>query len=250
LECIENILLTMKIQRRQFAAANENSGDTREKLLDAAQEVFVERGFYDATIRQICKRAGVNLALVNYHFGDKLQLYIEVIRRAMNLSKLAILSGVNDPDIDPVSLLRDVVSQFLCHLEKEESVYDILLKQESLRPTPAMEFITEKFMRPAYGAMCTVIGRILKLPGSHETTRMITNSVIAQIKHFGEPERLLARIDPTILSGKTDEELANFIVGFSLGGLYPHRISSKVAKPHLRKKRPQTKQRRIHSVLP
>jgi AcrR family transcriptional regulator len=187
---------------------------------------------------------------VNYHFGDKLQLYIEVIRRAMNLTKLDILEGVNDPSVDPVALLRDLVAEILRHSRKNESVYDILMQQERLRPTPAMELINEKFMRPAYEAVCTVIGRILKLPAAHETTRLVTHSVIAQVKHFGEPERLLARLDPTILSGKTDEELANSIISFSLAGPYSHGMTSEVAKAQPKKNRRKAKRRKMHSVGP
>ena len=53
---------------------------TRIRLLKAAARVFAEHGYQDATVRQICERAGANIALVNYHFGDKLELYTEVLR--------------------------------------------------------------------------------------------------------------------------------------------------------------------------
>src|SRR4029077_18806791 len=58
------------------------SRDTRKRLLEAAGEVFAERGFRDATIQEICRRADANIAAVHYHFADKEQLYRAVIQYA------------------------------------------------------------------------------------------------------------------------------------------------------------------------
>ena len=52
------------------------TSETRERLLEAAGAVFAERGFRDATIREICERANAkNVAAVHYHFGEKEELY-------------------------------------------------------------------------------------------------------------------------------------------------------------------------------
>jgi AcrR family transcriptional regulator len=48
---------------------------TREKLLEAAGQIFAEHGFQAATVREICSRAGANVAAINYYFGDKVELY-------------------------------------------------------------------------------------------------------------------------------------------------------------------------------
>jgi hypothetical protein len=135
-------------------------------------------------------------------------------------------------------------------LKKKETALDILMSHERSRPTPAMEFITQRTTRPAYEALCVVIGRILKLPAAHETTRMVAHSLIAQIRYFGDPERYVSRLDPTILAGKTDEELARSIVSFSLAGPYPHEVSTEVAESKPRRNEVRTSPKKLHSVQP
>src|SRR5258708_33872042 len=53
---------------------------TRQRLLEAAARLFAEHGFQNVTVRDICKKAGANVASVNYHFRDKLGLYKEVVQ--------------------------------------------------------------------------------------------------------------------------------------------------------------------------
>src|ERR1700733_4960820 len=56
--------------------------ETKEKVLAAAGPIFAAKGFKETTVREICQAAGVNIAAVNYYFGDKERLYIESIKRA------------------------------------------------------------------------------------------------------------------------------------------------------------------------
>lgn len=48
---------------------------TKERLVEAASEIFAEKGFREATVAEICEAAEANIASVNYHFGDKSNLY-------------------------------------------------------------------------------------------------------------------------------------------------------------------------------
>lgn len=76
-----------------------NAGQTEatlDRILIAAECLFAEDGYNGTTLRQITRKARVNLAAVNYHHGDKESLYLEVIRRRIrpiNESRLAALAA-------------------------------------------------------------------------------------------------------------------------------------------------------------
>jgi AcrR family transcriptional regulator len=65
------------------AIDSKQNPDTRERILDAAEALFVEHGFEATTMRMITGRAGVNLASINYHFGSKEALVQDVFRRRL-----------------------------------------------------------------------------------------------------------------------------------------------------------------------
>ncbi|MGH8722039.1 MAG: TetR/AcrR family transcriptional regulator, partial [Burkholderiales bacterium] len=72
---------------------------TRTRILDAAEELFMQHGFEGTSMRQLTSRAGVNLAAVNYHFGSKDALIEAVFRRRldpMNAARLAALDRLED----------------------------------------------------------------------------------------------------------------------------------------------------------
>src|SRR5512138_2861404 len=71
--------------------------ETRTRILDAAEELFMLHGFEGTSMRLLTAKAGVNLAAVNYHFGSKDALIEAVFRRRldpMNVSRTAELDGV------------------------------------------------------------------------------------------------------------------------------------------------------------
>lgn len=81
---------------------------TRERLLEAAMDCFAERGFAGTTTRAICARAGVNLALLNYHWGSKDALWAAVVRVLNDrLAELAVEAAC------PAPTLPSAVAAFL-----------------------------------------------------------------------------------------------------------------------------------------
>jgi len=82
---------------RRSVAADVASADTKTRILDAAELLFMEHGFEATSLRQLTSAAGVNLAAVNYHFGSKEELFQAVLTRRldpMNQERIDLLDKV------------------------------------------------------------------------------------------------------------------------------------------------------------
>jgi AcrR family transcriptional regulator len=69
---------------RKGVALDQTSADTKTRILDAAEELFMEHGFEATSLRSLTASAGVNLAAVNYHFGSKEELFQAVLTRRLD----------------------------------------------------------------------------------------------------------------------------------------------------------------------
>ena len=69
---------------RKSVALDATSADTKTRILDAAEQLFMEHGFEATSLRSLTSAAGVNLAAVNYHFGSKEELFQAVLTRRLD----------------------------------------------------------------------------------------------------------------------------------------------------------------------
>ena len=69
---------------RKGVPLDATSADTKTRILDAAESLFMEHGFEATSLRQLTTAAGVNLAAVNYHFGSKEELFQAVLTRRLD----------------------------------------------------------------------------------------------------------------------------------------------------------------------
>lgn len=82
---------------------------TKNKILDAAEQLFADKGFNGTSLREITSQAEVNLAAVNYHFGSKKELIKAVMSRYMNELSPRLESAL----------------QTLCHQEAQPSLVEV-----------------------------------------------------------------------------------------------------------------------------
>src|ERR1044071_7843752 len=118
--------------------SNLRSLETEKRLLEAAGEIFAEYGYRAATVRQICEKAGANVAAVNYHFGDKDRLYMAVLRIAHKSRGTDVRRAPADPNLkaSPEQRLRAYIRWLLSQIFAEG------------RPGWHFKLITREMMEP------------------------------------------------------------------------------------------------------
>ncbi len=143
---------TQPISKQRKRAPSQRSLETKERVFNAAEELFAALGFEGASIRKIATLANVPTALVNHHGGSKEQLYAGIIaRRAEQLSQMRLEALAASKRIGPVTL-RGVLKAFLFPLlesaeaHKQWRAYARLIAQISA--DQRWQPITEEFIDP------------------------------------------------------------------------------------------------------
>ena len=194
---------------------------TRRHLLEAAGEVFAEVGYRDATVREICQRAGANVAAINYHFGDKENLYEEVLRYAQGkaLEKYPLLLGVAET-ARPEERLHAFVLSILSRIfdKGPTSWHGRLMSREMIEPTAVLDSLMEERIRPLSDTLRKIVAEILRCPMTDERVASCAISVFSQCVFYKHCRPVVIRLFPEHLPGDPAAiaKLAAHITRFSL----------------------------------
>jgi AcrR family transcriptional regulator len=109
-------------------AQSEKKGETRERIIQAAKDVFAEQGFAGARVDEIASRAGVNKAALYYHIGDKQALYAEVLHDVIGATA-ARLSKDIAAQTDPEQKLRAYIRSFAAALDANPQMPRIMMRE-------------------------------------------------------------------------------------------------------------------------
>jgi AcrR family transcriptional regulator len=169
--------------------------ETKARILVAAGEEFAAHGFDRATVRAICRRAGVNLAAVNYHFGDKEQLYRAAVLEAHRC-------GIDEPDdkalegLDATERLRAFVAHFLSRvlaIDPGGSWQQDLMLREMLRPSRACEWLVDSAIRPRYHRLRAILAELEPSADERQRTALCF-SVIGQCLFYKTTRAVTERL--------------------------------------------------------
>jgi AcrR family transcriptional regulator len=115
---------------------------TRDRILMAAREEFVERGFEGARVQRIAEVCGANKAMIYYYFGDKRELYFRVISAVLSTA-VQSLAGIAATEKSPGEKLRSV-ARFYTDFYGHNQDFLRLIMREFANRGPRMEDLLEK----------------------------------------------------------------------------------------------------------
>ncbi len=199
------------------------AGDTKNRLIEAAGELFAEKGFKGTTVRDICKRAEANLVAVNYHFKGKDHLFEEVVRHVIETewSKYPVDYGISEAETSEDKLRVFIRSFLLRRFDPDRPAWhDGLIRRETLLIGPRAIKYIRKYVVKNDELLMAIMRELVGSKAKPELLRLCCASVIGQTLIFVHPKpdkKLPFDFEPKTL--KEVEEIARHIADFSLSGI-------------------------------
>lgn len=204
--------------------SGERCSSTRDKVLAQAGEVFAEKGFRKATVREIAARAGANLNAVNYYFGDKQGLYRAVIEAAHEaIDADEELRPARDPSLDPTLRLHAFITAFLRRvMGGRHSAIHVgrVMMMELSEPTGALDMVVEKFIRPRFRLLCEIVRGVMGEQVPQRQVELCVQSIIGQCVHLAHGRAVASRLMPYLTYSPEDlDRMAEHVSEFSLSAI-------------------------------
>ena len=198
----------------------DKTPETRQRLLEAAGEVFAERGFREATIRAICDRAKANIAAVNYHFGEKEELYKAVFDYArgyaLRFDDANLSSGPAEQRLHV--FVYATLARFFD--EGRPAWLSKLIAQEMIHPTKMLDLLVQHQIRPNSERLMVIVRELMGIKVDDETLRLCVSSVVAQWLYYFHCGSVIKRLNPGQRFGPLEiQRLADHITEFSVAAL-------------------------------
>lgn len=211
---------TPEIAPRAKRAPRRDGLMTRAVILEAAGRFFAERGYSDATSKDICAAAGVNSAAVNYYFGGKDSLYEAVLveghRQMLSLEDLGEIMASSLP---PQERLREFYARLLRTARASQELWGIkVFLRELASPSPAAGKTLPAVALPKVALLRGLISEITGHPPDSVTAqRGVAFVALPAISLIMFPDSLRTKILPA--TATKGEGMLDDMTRYALGGL-------------------------------
>ena len=230
---------------RPARAPRADGSDTRRRILEVAGTIYAEQGVARTTSKDICARAGVNLAAVNYHFGSKDALYGAVLVEAH--SQLVALEDLQRIAIGPGSpraRLERVLRLLLDRVATGRQPWGLkVLVHEMLAPSAQVPVLIRRAVKPKARLLFALVGEVLGVPQDHPAVqRAMLSAVLHCVVLLVAPRALRRDVLPALAAAP--EDVVGDLVAFAMAGLSALRrrhapamrapVSDRAARPRRR----------------
>ncbi|MBU1229728.1 MAG: CerR family C-terminal domain-containing protein [Proteobacteria bacterium] len=203
---------------------DQTDAGTKDRLLKAARTVFAERGVKEATVREICARAGANVAAVNYYFGGKEKLFMAVLADYLHSAQEMYPTHMGlAPDASARDRLKAYIRSLLLKLAGDgDPLYERLgqlFTAEMIEPSEHFGAVADRYLMPQHGVLLGIVGELM--PGTDErTVHLCAAGVLGHCLLFDHAKQLIRRMCPEMALENLGVELvANFVFNFALAGI-------------------------------
>ncbi len=205
---------------------NNKNKTTRDRLLKVAETLFAQKGYHAVSVREITNGANCNLAAVNYHFGNKKNLYLDVFRsqwmaRARRVHNSFIQHMAHRDGASPTEIIQALAEAFIKGplTDEERFCHAQLMIREMAKPTEAFEMVADEIMRPLFRNLAKLLQPYLPEEMDEQRLTLTMLSIISMVTYFN-----FARVPVSLLTGCAydeafKEQLIQHIVNFALTGL-------------------------------
>ncbi|MBW1781140.1 MAG: CerR family C-terminal domain-containing protein [Deltaproteobacteria bacterium] len=204
---------------------NSEPLSTKERLFSAAIKIFAQRGYRQATVRDICRLAGAaNVNAVNYYFGSKERLYRSVLETMFaEIQKRSDARARENKDRTGKERLRDLITEYCTVIFSGGDTSTDLMKifiSEMTRPSPYLDEMVTKYTFPHVEEFLGALRDIMGPDTPREVLRDCGASIVGQIVYYSLVWPVFSRVF-TDHPGMEQyhERLAEHVFRFSLGGL-------------------------------
>lgn len=205
--------------------------ETKLRLLNAAGEVFADKGFHAGTIREICAKAGANVASVNYHFGGKSGLYDAVLEHCHQegLRRHPPTVGIPE-DLSGRPKAEQALAAFIRSFLKRTLGDDgpgwstRLMAKEMGNPSAALERMVQSSIRPNLERLMGIVSTLMGDGAAEEDVRHCALSVVGQCQHYYRARAAIEILFPDVTWDEQGIDiLVCHIVRFSLAAIRGYR---------------------------
>jgi len=198
---------------------HDHPTETQVRIIEAAGEIFADSGYNHTTVRAICVRAHVNVAAINYHFGNKKNLYLATLKywRKKTFEKYPF-DPTDFTTGTPEERLGAFVRTFLLRVldEGEGSRFIRLMTQELIRPTSGLDLMVEETVRPLFTFLSTAVRQFFTDPVSDNTVNLCCLSIAGQVFQLYVGRHMIRRLlNRESLNRQEIEVVAEHIIAFS-----------------------------------